>query len=653
MGVQASILLGSRDMGLHVAPLARMDDYFSGSMQPLDRQGPDIAGAGMSMKPLSVLSLLLLVLLGCDGVDRVVDSNPAPLGRETVRVDPLFRLLSGVDGYFLHITDSIHVVLRNGSGSLLLDKGVRVHGDSALYMTLPRHVPVQVRFEGFGRGGGTIWAGAGLLPGFSSDTTCIVPVDTVDREGWNGKPVDTLREPDHLGTDAVAWAGPATFDSAFHALFAANVQGAQLRYTLDGSEPTDSSPICTNEGILVDTTVTIRVIQTKPHWIRSKSRAMRYVLKAQSTLAVATDVDPWMAGTWDRPVTVTLTSPTHRAEIHCTLDGSVPTRSSPLCGPEGIRIDAPSVLKARTFAGKAEPGDEIFEQAFAFQAQPPAFGGSLDGFGPHRILLTSPAPGAAIHYTLEARDPTSADPLFPAEGLEYSDSVHVRAMAIDTRFPHFSGSSVVQADYGVAFPWNPAIAYGTLKDLRDGHSYRTVSIGAQTWMAENLNYVPNWVTAGSWCYDQDTANCRRYGRLYDWATAMDMSEDWNAKLLSRSGRVKGLCPTGWHVPSNMEWQELTAVAMDSATAGVALRSTTGWGTDEQVGKDAYGFRMLPAGMQYDGRFNGFAYASCFVTSSEEAAAGAWIRLAEWSRDDVRMDMNFKVFAGSLRCVKDQ
>jgi uncharacterized protein (TIGR02145 family) len=122
---------------------------------------------------------------------------------------------------------------------------------------------------------------------------------------------------------------------------------------------------------------------------------------------------------------------------------------------------------------------------------------------------------------------------------------------------------------------------GFMTDSRDGQSYKIVKIGNQTWMAQNLNYE----TANSYCYDNDSANCTKYGRLYTWAAA------------------KTACPSGWYLPSNDAWEILFTELGGRSTAGKVLKSTSEWNNNGN-GTDAYGFSALPAGKSDDcGYFN--------------------------------------------------
>ena len=111
--------------------------------------------------------------------------------------------------------------------------------------------------------------------------------------------------------------------------------------------------------------------------------------------------------------------------------------------------------------------------------------------------------------------------------------------------------------------------YGEFYDARDGRTYRTVTFGAQEWMAENLNYN----TTRSLCFVYLEENCNSYGRLYGWP-------------------LDGVCPDGWHVPAENEWKNLFAYVGDNS--GTHLKSSSGWKAG-MSGSDDYGFSAMPAG----------------------------------------------------------
>jgi uncharacterized protein (TIGR02145 family) len=113
---------------------------------------------------------------------------------------------------------------------------------------------------------------------------------------------------------------------------------------------------------------------------------------------------------------------------------------------------------------------------------------------------------------------------------------------------------------------------GTITDSRDDKTYKTVTIGGKTWMAENLNYQ----TDNSWClYDEDS-NCDKCGKLYDWDAALSV------------------CPDGWHLPTVQEWNELIGMVGGKKNDGKSLRSKDSWKMDGN-GTDDYGFSALPCG----------------------------------------------------------
>ena len=138
--------------------------------------------------------------------------------------------------------------------------------------------------------------------------------------------------------------------------------------------------------------------------------------------------------------------------------------------------------------------------------------------------------------------------------------------------------------------WIPPSTPVAFIDSRDGNSYNGIAIGTQVWMAENLNYD----ATGSRCYNNSVDSCEKYGRRYDWSTAMGgaySSDD------VPSG-VQGVCPAGWHLPSSAEWDTLINFVGGSSTAGRKLKSTRGWTTSSGRagnGTDEYGFSALPGG----------------------------------------------------------
>jgi len=142
---------------------------------------------------------------------------------------------------------------------------------------------------------------------------------------------------------------------------------------------------------------------------------------------------------------------------------------------------------------------------------------------------------------------------------------------------------------------------GTFTDARDGQTYRKVQIGKQTWMAENLNYIPS--SGNSWCYENLRDNCDTYGRLYDWKTAMGLDASYNNKVWGgRDVASKKICPAGWHLPSDKEWEELMLYfCSDLRTCSLQeLMADYGWiGVSGAL--DVYGFSALPGGSYAKGK----------------------------------------------------
>ena len=187
---------------------------------------------------------------------------------------------------------------------------------------------------------------------------------------------------------------------------------------------------------------------------------------------------------------------------------------------------------------------------------------------------------------------------------------------------------------------NPEIEYDSTADARDGQLYKTVSIGNQVWMAQNLNYsdVSNMpeLDGNTWCYDDNRSNCNVAGRLYTWAVA-----------------VNSLCPEGFHLPDTTEWNTLFAFVGGNANAGPILCSLIGW--DDVNGTDDFGMSVYPAGERYhSGSFDSEgakAYIWTAVELPDETENSAYVVYIT-EEDAVSFKKAFKDNGASVRCIKD-
>ena len=221
------------------------------------------------------------------------------------------------------------------------------------------------------------------------------------------------------------------------------------------------------------------------------------------------------------------------------------------------------------------------------------------------------------------------------------------------------------------------IEYGSFTDSRDGNLYKTVAIGSQVWMAENLAYLPSVVgpATGSdtephyYVYGYDgtdvaiakaTTNYTIYGVLYNWPAAMAEA----ASSSSNPSGVQGACPPGWHLPSDTEWKHLEIhLGMSEAwTDGTGWRGTneggklketgtTHWNTPNTGATNESGFTALPGGFR-DYGLGGIGYTGYWWSSTEVSADHAWGRFLIYDAGVVLRDAFYKGFGFSVRCVKD-
>ena len=179
---------------------------------------------------------------------------------------------------------------------------------------------------------------------------------------------------------------------------------------------------------------------------------------------------------------------------------------------------------------------------------------------------------------------------------------------------------------------NSNVKYETLNDTRDGKTYKTVKIGDQVWMAENLNYE----VEGSSCYDDNPANCSKYGSLYTWDEAMIA------------------CPPSWHLPDSLEWRILvSSVGGDWETAGEKLKSSNSWAEEEN--DNVYGFSALPAGVRIANERYEYAYmgkSTSFWSSTKLITQVLSVTIR--GDNDSRLDFGstYTMVMKSVRCLQD-
>jgi len=180
-----------------------------------------------------------------------------------------------------------------------------------------------------------------------------------------------------------------------------------------------------------------------------------------------------------------------------------------------------------------------------------------------------------------------------------------------------------------AFAQNPET--DTMKDTRDGQVYEIVKIGNQWWMAENLKFDAG---NGSWCYDDDPELCNKFGRLYNWETA------------------KNACPSGWHLPSDKEWQDLEK-ALGISNHLLDLMGWRQFETDLLYEEDK-GLKIVMGGYRPhgDGTYDDGNDDAYFWTSTEKDRSDAWKRFLDDHREQVGRGYDDKREGFSVRCVKD-
>jgi uncharacterized protein (TIGR02145 family)/uncharacterized repeat protein (TIGR02543 family) len=232
------------------------------------------------------------------------------------------------------------------------------------------------------------------------------------------------------------------------------------------------------------------------------------------------------------------------------------------------------------------------------------------------------------------------------------------------------GDKTVTANFEIVYDgpcgvnnWNEAECIGLFTDTRgSGKSYRTTRIGNQVWMADNLNWSGDDGNLGA-CYDNSPDSCAKYGRIYDWSTVMGLSSSCTSSSCASQVQSphQGICPFGWHVPSDAEWDVLVKYVDPNASgnydnvAGAKLRSVTGWHTvsGSIPGTDDFGFSALPGGYHTTAGSDtwGAVMFGGWWSATEDAAFGTWCRQMSSYDSYVGRQTWHKSGGLSLRCVR--
>lgn len=200
-------------------------------------------------------------------------------------------------------------------------------------------------------------------------------------------------------------------------------------------------------------------------------------------------------------------------------------------------------------------------------------------------------------------------------------------------------------------PWQRRATYGHFRDARDGRTYRLVVAGGNAWMAENLEFQPPGTTIPWAAGSVDSG--MKYGRLYTWQQAMDLADSCVNRSCSTLVRLspRGLCPAGWHVPSEDDWDSLAAAVGGSGVAGLHLRSLGGW-TEGTTGTDSLGIRLLGSGRRdTDGAHRYQGTDGYFWTRTENSRFDVVQRNLSEDKDYLYQGTG-KTDGFAVRCVAD-
>jgi uncharacterized protein (TIGR02145 family) len=256
-----------------------------------------------------------------------------------------------------------------------------------------------------------------------------------------------------------------------------------------------------------------------------------------------------------------------------------------------------------------------------------------------KLILALALTSALFACKKETTNPTTSNKNNPTSSVVCLDNPSINFTAIGTPVGKFSDC---------------------IKDI-DGNVYKTVTIGSQTWMAENLKTskyndgtpIPNVIdnnlwnndTSGAWAYyNNDVTNNAKYGKLYDWYA---VSKTTNGN--------KNVCPTGWHIPTDEEWTVLTDYLGGEGIIGGKMKevSITSWNSPNKDATNTSLFTGLPGGYREDeGFYYDISEEGYWWSSTEYDSNNARLRILNYYKGYIESYKDFKKYGLSVRCLRD-
>ncbi|MBQ6155594.1 MAG: fibrobacter succinogenes major paralogous domain-containing protein [Bacteroidales bacterium] len=199
----------------------------------------------------------------------------------------------------------------------------------------------------------------------------------------------------------------------------------------------------------------------------------------------------------------------------------------------------------------------------------------------------------------------------------------------------------------------------------EGNLYRTVQIGSQCWMAENMRCTSSpsghkWYRNPYFSASQPeyaayyaTPMDPRHGILYNWAAAMDLSAHQSSSGKATAGRVRGICPEGWRLPNNEDWDQLFSTLGGHKIAGEKMKEPSQmWDPYYSILRDNTGFDAVPAGSYTEKGLQDYGLQTYFWCADNFSRTEAWCCILYDYKNDGYSYLDYKCYGHSVRCVKD-